>query len=76
MKENEESINDMIDRVRKFATIDGATLLQVDATAIVGVLFFLTLTTFVEFGSEEEARANIAILTRCKDQMNKDCKKK
>jgi low temperature requirement protein LtrA len=43
--------------------LDNRTILQANATVIVGVLFFLTLTSFVEFGSEEVGRVIVRILT-------------
>lgn len=43
-------------------TIDAKTLLQVDATVIVGVLFFLTLTSFVKLSSDEISRVYVAAI--------------
>jgi hypothetical protein len=54
-----ESKTGIYDRLRKISTLDAATILQVDATVIVGVLFFLTLTTFL--GSEERQARSLAV---------------
>jgi hypothetical protein len=49
---------DIYDSLRKFSTLNGTTIIQVDATVIVGVLFFLTLTSFFE---AEEGEAKVAL---------------
>ena len=59
IKDTSESKKNIYDRIREFSTLDGATLLQVDSTVIVGVLFFLTLTSF--FDTEEGEGRLIAV---------------
>jgi hypothetical protein len=39
----------------KITILDNRTLLQVDATVIIGVLFFLTISSFVEITPEEDS---------------------
>jgi hypothetical protein len=43
--------------------LDGKTLVQVDATVIVGILFFLTLNSYLGFLPEYVGRSIIGILT-------------
>lgn len=59
---NEESKNGLSERLRRFTTLDGADIIQVDAAVIVGVLIFLTLTSFLE-GSEEISKLYITLTT-------------
>lgn len=47
----------------KYPNLDAITLLQVDATSIVGVLFFLTLTSYLSVVPEEFARPLTGSLT-------------
>jgi hypothetical protein len=42
--------------------LDGKTILQVDATVIIGVFFFLSLTSFLQVGSQEGI-AKVIIVT-------------
>jgi hypothetical protein len=56
-----EAKKDIYERLRAFSILDDRTILQVDATVIVGVLFFLTLTSLL--GSEEETAKMLAVIT-------------
>ena len=68
MESDEESKNKINKHVKDILTnpseiLDNSAILQADATVIVGVLFFLTLTSFIELGSEEVWKVNITSAT-------------
>jgi ABC-type uncharacterized transport system permease subunit len=65
MTNDEKPTKDICERIMQFSKLDGATILQVDATVIVGTLFFLTLSSFLG-GTEahaERARLNLSLIT-------------
>ncbi len=65
MTNGEKSTKNIYERFVEFSKLNGATILQVDATVIVGALFFLTLSSFL--GATEVnakiANLNLALMT-------------
>src|ERR671914_70853 len=64
MGSDEKSEDEKIGRINRFVlTVDDKTLLQVNTSVTLGVLFFLTLFSFSDITSEEEGRAYFVFFT-------------
>jgi hypothetical protein len=64
MDSDEKSEDEKIGRISRFVlTVDDKTLLQVNTSVTLGVLFFLTLFSFSDITSEEEGRAYFVFFT-------------
>src|SRR5919107_3858881 len=64
MDSDEKSKDEKIGRINRFVlTVDDQTLLQVNTSVTLGVLFFLTLFSFSDITSEEEGRAYFVFFT-------------